>query len=91
MSESDFKGLVVTGDSSVVLNQLHVDEQGTYRCSLQERNGAAFYRVTFLLTGRVQLLDLMTSQKNCHIIELLKEVKGDITAELIQHFLTVAT
>ena len=62
LNESDFKALVVTDDSSVVLNQLHVAEQGTYRCSLQGRNGTVFYRVTFLLTGRVQLL-YMTSQK----------------------------
>ncbi|XP_034092241.1 izumo sperm-egg fusion protein 1 [Gymnodraco acuticeps] len=50
LNESDFKALVVTDDSSVVLNQLHVAEQGTYRCSLQGRNGTIFYRVTFLLT-----------------------------------------
>ncbi|XP_029294712.1 izumo sperm-egg fusion protein 1 [Cottoperca gobio] len=50
LSESDFKALVVTDDPSVVLNQLHEDEQGTYRCSLQGRNGTVFYRVTFLLT-----------------------------------------
>nr|XP_033946120.1 izumo sperm-egg fusion protein 1 isoform X3 [Pseudochaenichthys georgianus] len=50
LNESDFKALVVTDDSSVVLNQLHVAEQGTYRCSLQGRNGTVFYRVTFLLT-----------------------------------------
>lgn len=62
LNESDFKALVVTDDSSVVLNQLHVAEQGTYRCSLQGRNGTVFYRVTFLLTGRVQLL-YMISQK----------------------------
>ncbi|XP_070761277.1 izumo sperm-egg fusion protein 1 [Enoplosus armatus] len=49
LNEGDFKALVVTDDSSVVLNQLHADEQGTYRCSLQGRNGAIFYRVTFLL------------------------------------------
>ncbi|XP_044051669.1 izumo sperm-egg fusion protein 1 isoform X5 [Siniperca chuatsi] len=49
LTESDFKALVVTDDSSVVLNQLHVDEQGTYRCSLQEGNRTVFYRVTFLL------------------------------------------
>lgn len=53
LNESDFKPLVVTKDSSVVLNQLHVDEQGTYRCSLQDRNRTVLYRVTFLLTGRV--------------------------------------
>ncbi|XP_027131077.1 izumo sperm-egg fusion protein 1 isoform X2 [Larimichthys crocea] len=50
LNESDFKPLVVTKDSSVVLNQLHVDEQGTYRCSLQDRNRTVLYRVTFLLT-----------------------------------------
>ncbi|XP_045890638.1 izumo sperm-egg fusion protein 1 isoform X2 [Micropterus dolomieu] len=49
LTESNFKALVVTDDSSVVLNQLHVDEQGTYRCSLQDENGTVFYRVTFLL------------------------------------------
>ncbi|XP_047447493.1 izumo sperm-egg fusion protein 1 [Mugil cephalus] len=50
LDESDFKALVVTGDSSVVLNQLRVSEQGTYRCSLQDQNGTVFYRVAFLLT-----------------------------------------
>ncbi|XP_072243048.1 izumo sperm-egg fusion protein 1 [Leuresthes tenuis] len=50
VDESDFRALVVTHDSSVVLNQLHVDEQGTYRCSLKDRNGTVFSRVTFLLT-----------------------------------------
>ncbi|XP_034451364.1 izumo sperm-egg fusion protein 1 [Hippoglossus hippoglossus] len=50
LNETDFKGLVVTDESSVVLNQLHVEEQGTYRCSLQGQNGTVFYRVTFLLT-----------------------------------------
>ncbi|KAM4746648.1 izumo sperm-egg fusion protein 1 [Anableps anableps] len=50
LTEKDFKTLVVTPDSSVVLNQLHLDEQGTYRCSLQNQNGAIFYQVTFLLT-----------------------------------------
>nr|XP_046243841.1 izumo sperm-egg fusion protein 1 isoform X2 [Scatophagus argus] len=50
LNEQDFKALVVTDDSSVILNQLHVAEQGTYRCSLQSRNGTVFYRVTFLLT-----------------------------------------
>ncbi|XP_069563808.1 izumo sperm-egg fusion protein 1 [Brachyistius frenatus] len=49
LDERNFKTLVVTKDSSVVLNQLHVDEQGTYRCSLQDRDGTVFYRVTFLL------------------------------------------
>ena len=56
LDETDFKALVVTDDSAVVLNQLHVDEQGTYRCSLQGLNGAVFYRVTFLLNGRLTAL-----------------------------------
>ncbi|KAM3610230.1 uncharacterized protein V6R79_001010 [Siganus canaliculatus] len=50
LNEADFKSLVVTRDSSVVLNQLHVDEQGTYRCSLRDQNGSVFYQVTFPLT-----------------------------------------
>ncbi|KAK5623139.1 hypothetical protein CRENBAI_019129 [Crenichthys baileyi] len=59
-TEKDFKALVVTHDSSVVLNQLHLDEQGTYRCSLQDQNGTVFYRVTFLVT--VAALPLQTCQ-----------------------------
>ncbi|XP_074525796.1 izumo sperm-egg fusion protein 1 [Halichoeres trimaculatus] len=50
LTESDFSTLVVTEDSTVILNQLHVNEQGTYRCSLQGRDGTIFYRVTFLVT-----------------------------------------
>ncbi|KAM8886588.1 izumo sperm-egg fusion protein 1 isoform 2-T2 [Spinachia spinachia] len=49
LKESDFEALVVTDESSVVLNQLHADEQGTYRCSLQSQDGTVFYRVTFPL------------------------------------------
>ncbi|KAK2837826.1 hypothetical protein Q5P01_015038 [Channa striata] len=49
LNKSDFNTLVVTDDSYVILNQLHVDEQGTYLCSLEE-NGTVFYQVTFLLT-----------------------------------------
>lgn len=63
LDESHFKSLVVTEDSSVVLNQLHVDEQGTYRCSLQGQNGAVFYRATFLLTGRVTTRRHIIAQK----------------------------
>ncbi|XP_056134517.1 izumo sperm-egg fusion protein 1 [Lampris incognitus] len=48
-AESDFKALVVTEDSSVVLNQLRGDERGTYRCLLRGRNGTVFSQVTFLL------------------------------------------
>ncbi|XP_038163961.1 izumo sperm-egg fusion protein 1 [Cyprinodon tularosa] len=60
LTEKDFKTLVVTHDSSVVLNQLHLEEQGTYRCSLQDQIGTIFYRVTFLLT--VAPLPLQTHQ-----------------------------
>ena len=38
----------------MVLNQLHANEQGTYRCSLQDRNATVFSTVTFLLTGKVK-------------------------------------
>lgn len=62
LSESDFKGLVVTDDSSIVLNQLHEDEQGTYRCSVQSQKGTVFYRVTFLLTGREKLLSVSSNE-----------------------------
>ncbi|KAM9391452.1 izumo sperm-egg fusion protein 1 [Pholidichthys leucotaenia] len=47
---SDFRVLLVTKDSSIILNQLRVDEQGTYRCSLQATNGTIFYQATFKLT-----------------------------------------
>lgn len=63
LNESDFKVLVVTDDSSVVLNQLHVNEQGTYRCSLQGQSGTVFYRVTFLLTGKSAALKCISTGK----------------------------
>ncbi|XP_031583788.1 izumo sperm-egg fusion protein 1 isoform X5 [Oreochromis aureus] len=50
MNESDFSVLIVTEDSSIVLNQLRLDEEGTYRCSLQAQNGTIFYQATFPLT-----------------------------------------
>ncbi|XP_029366336.1 izumo sperm-egg fusion protein 1 isoform X1 [Echeneis naucrates] len=50
LDDSEFKALIVTDESSVVLNQLHVKEQGTYRCSLRGQDGTIFYQVTFLLT-----------------------------------------
>jgi len=64
LNESDFKALVVTDDSSVVLNQLRVDEQGTYRCSLQGRDGTVFYRVTYPLAGRVLRLHRRNSVRS---------------------------
>ncbi|CAL8330527.1 unnamed protein product [Arctogadus glacialis] len=50
LEESDFQTLVVTEEPSVVLNQLHAREQGTYRCSLQDRKATVFSTVTFFLT-----------------------------------------
>lgn len=72
LNESDFRPLVVTDDSSVILNQLHVDEQGTYRCSLQG-NETIFYQVTFLLNGTVTAL---THHHRYHtqIIRLFRKV-----------------
>lgn len=49
---SDFKALVETPESFLVLNQLRLDEQGTYRCSLMDPNRKLFYQVNFLLTGK---------------------------------------
>lgn len=57
LNVSDFKVLVVTEDSSLVLNQLRLDEEGTYRCSLQGQNGTVFYQVHFLLTGKKKCLE----------------------------------
>lgn len=56
LEESEFKALLLTDESLFILNQMHGDEQGTYRCSLQDRNGIVFYRVYFLVTGRVALI-----------------------------------
>lgn len=78
LNESDFSALVVIDDSSVVLNQLHVDEQGTYRCSLQNRNGIVFYRATFLLTGRVQLFNT-SSQWSLKGAKMRRPVCGKLT------------
>ncbi|XP_068422990.1 izumo sperm-egg fusion protein 1 [Clinocottus analis] len=50
LKEGDFKALVVTDDSSVVLNQLRPDEQGTYRCTLRGLDGTVFYRLTYPVT-----------------------------------------
>lgn len=60
LEENDFKVLVVTDDSSVVLNQLHVEERGTYRCSLQNQTGTVFYKVTFLVSGKHQIYFIIT-------------------------------
>ncbi|XP_024908964.1 izumo sperm-egg fusion protein 1 isoform X2 [Cynoglossus semilaevis] len=50
MSEGDFRPLVVKEEASVVLNQVQVEEQGTYRCSLKSQTGTSFFQLTFLVT-----------------------------------------
>ncbi|XP_076005680.1 izumo sperm-egg fusion protein 1 [Genypterus blacodes] len=50
LKESDFRGLLVTKESFFVLNEVLVEEQGTYRCSLQDKKGTVFSRITFRLT-----------------------------------------
>ncbi|KAJ8005774.1 hypothetical protein DPEC_G00121380 [Dallia pectoralis] len=49
LTEDDFGVLVVTEDSSIVLNQLTVDEEGTYRCLLTDAKGTVLSRTYFLL------------------------------------------
>ncbi|XP_075889360.1 izumo sperm-egg fusion protein 1 isoform X2 [Nelusetta ayraudi] len=67
LNEDDFKVLVVTEESSVVLNQLELNEQGTYRCTLQDRDGTVFFKATFLLTGAET--NLLEAEKHCtHIL-----------------------
>ncbi|XP_019744046.1 izumo sperm-egg fusion protein 1 isoform X3 [Hippocampus comes] len=41
---------IVMEESSMVLNQLHLRDQGTYRCSLTGQDGTEFYRVAVHLT-----------------------------------------
>ncbi|XP_061623623.1 izumo sperm-egg fusion protein 1 [Phyllopteryx taeniolatus] len=48
--ESDFRNVVVMEDSFLVLNQLHLSDQGTYRCLLAGQDGTVFYQVAFPLT-----------------------------------------
>ncbi|XP_019907879.1 izumo sperm-egg fusion protein 1 [Esox lucius] len=48
--DTDFRVLVVTEDSSIVLNQLTVDEAGTYRCFLTDAKGTLLSRTYFLLS-----------------------------------------
>lgn len=69
LTEKDFQPLVVTQDASIVLNQLHLDEQGTYRCSLQDENGAVYYRASFLLTGEVRFYYMADSRCNAGYLQ----------------------
>ncbi|XP_030621915.1 izumo sperm-egg fusion protein 1 [Chanos chanos] len=48
--EGDYKVLVVTPESKIVLNQLRVEEQGVYRCLLQDSEGTTLSRTHFILT-----------------------------------------
>ncbi|XP_062307951.1 izumo sperm-egg fusion protein 1 [Osmerus eperlanus] len=50
MAEGDLQTLVVTEDSSVVLNQLHLSERGLYRCLLLDKNGTVLSKTRFLLS-----------------------------------------
>ncbi|XP_061754554.1 izumo sperm-egg fusion protein 1 [Nerophis ophidion] len=49
LSGTNFKNLVVMDDAFMVLNQLRLDEQGRYQCSLRAKDGTLFYQVTYLL------------------------------------------
>ncbi|KAM9475761.1 izumo sperm-egg fusion protein 1 isoform 2-T2 [Clarias gariepinus] len=49
-AEDNFKVLVVTKESKIVLNQLHVTEQGVYRCFLLDQHGTTLSHTRFILT-----------------------------------------
>lgn len=44
--------LVVTEESKIVLNQLTTNEEGMYRCLLQDQKGTVLSRIYFKLKGR---------------------------------------
>lgn len=44
--------LVVTEESKIVLNQLTINEEGTYRCLLQDQKGTVLSRMYFQLKGK---------------------------------------
>ncbi|XP_043965098.1 izumo sperm-egg fusion protein 1 isoform X1 [Gambusia affinis] len=85
----DFQLLVVTQDASIVLNQLHLDEQGTYRCSLQDENGAVYYRASFLLT--VEPLRLQTRQPFVTLPPLAHGVYSPTETRLVVLIVVVTT
>ncbi|KAI7797758.1 izumo sperm-egg fusion protein 1 [Triplophysa rosa] len=47
--EGEYEELVVTEDSKIVLNQLRVNEQGVYRCLLQDQKATTLSRIYFYL------------------------------------------
>ncbi|XP_032435104.1 izumo sperm-egg fusion protein 1 [Xiphophorus hellerii] len=89
LTEKDFQPLVVTQDASIVLNQLHLDEQGTYRCSLQDENGAVYYRASFLLT--VEPLPLQTLQPFVTLPPLAHGVYSPTENRLVPLIVVVTT
>ncbi|XP_008416427.1 izumo sperm-egg fusion protein 1 isoform X1 [Poecilia reticulata] len=89
LTEKDFQPLVVTQDASIVLNQLHLDEQGTYRCSLQDENGAVYYRASFQLT--VKPLPLQTHQPFVTLPPLAHDVYSPTEDRLMVLIVAVTT
>ncbi|KAA0713807.1 hypothetical protein E1301_Tti015556 [Triplophysa tibetana] len=47
--KGEYEELVVTEDSKIVLNQLRVNEQGVYRCLLQDQKKTTLSRIYFYL------------------------------------------
>ncbi|XP_056628523.1 izumo sperm-egg fusion protein 1 isoform X2 [Triplophysa dalaica] len=47
--EGGYEELVVTEDSKIVLNQLRVNEEGVYRCLLQDQKNTTLSRIYFYL------------------------------------------
>lgn len=50
--EGVYEELVVTEDSKIALNQLRVNEQGMYRCLLQDQKATTLSRIYFYLKGK---------------------------------------
>ncbi|XP_067250050.1 izumo sperm-egg fusion protein 1 [Chanodichthys erythropterus] len=47
--DGEYEVLVVTEESKIVLNQLTINEEGTYRCLLQDQKGTVLSRMYFKL------------------------------------------
>lgn len=56
--DGEYEELVVTKESKIVLNQLSVSEEGSYRCLLKDQKGTALSRTFFQLTGSVSIYDI---------------------------------
>ncbi|XP_034023607.1 izumo sperm-egg fusion protein 1 [Thalassophryne amazonica] len=81
MNDSDLQGLVVTDESSVVLNQLNIEEQGTYRCTLQDYSGNIYYRVTFYVN--VTAAPESTVHPFIHLPEWVQEDRSPFSKQLV--------